>query len=66
MRPPYSTLTPTPIYDYAATLLEFHLQWQDQGPKCTVKVLLEVLLYGSLGITVGYPNILCCQCAKAS
>jgi hypothetical protein len=21
---------------------------------------------GSLGITVGYPNILCCQCAKAS
>jgi hypothetical protein len=47
MRPPYSTLTPTPIYDYAATLLEFHLQWQDQGPKCTVKVLLEVLLYAA-------------------
>jgi hypothetical protein len=41
----YSTLTPTRIYDYAAVLLEFHLQWQDQGPKCSVKVLLQVLFY---------------------
>src|ERR671925_1660186 len=47
MRPPYSTLTPTRIYDYAAALLEFHLQWQDQGPKCTVKVLLQVLFYAA-------------------
>jgi hypothetical protein len=29
---PYSTLTPTHIYDYAAVLSEFHLQWQEQGP----------------------------------
>jgi hypothetical protein len=27
MRPSYSTLIPTPIYDYAATLLEPYLQW---------------------------------------
>jgi len=47
MRPLYSTLTPTRIYDYAAALLEFHLQWQDQGPKCTVKVLLQVLFYAA-------------------
>jgi hypothetical protein len=47
MRPPYSTLTPTCIYDYAAALLEFHLQWQDHGPKCTVKVLLQVLFYAA-------------------
>lgn len=47
MRPPYSTLTPTRIYDYAAALLEFHLQRQDQGPKCTVKVLLQVLFYAA-------------------
>src|SRR5919109_2418748 len=47
MRPPYSTLTPTRIYDYAAALLEFHLQWQDHSPKCTVKVLLQVLFYAA-------------------
>ena len=47
MRPPYSTLTPTRIYDYAAALLEFHLQWQDHGPKCTVKLLLQVLFYAA-------------------
>jgi hypothetical protein len=47
MHPPYSTLTPTRIYDYAAALLEFHLQWQDHGPKCTVKVLLQVLFYAA-------------------
>jgi hypothetical protein len=33
MRPPYSTLTPTYIYTYAATLLELCLQWHDYGPK---------------------------------
>ena len=47
MRPPYSTLTPTHIYDYAATLLEPYLQWHDYGPKCTVKVLLQVLFYAA-------------------
>ena len=47
MRPLYSTLTPTRIYDSAAALLEFHLQWQDHGPKCTVKVLLQVLFYAA-------------------
>src|ERR671915_2172580 len=47
MNSPYSTLTPTRIYDYAAALLEFHLQWQDHGPKCTVKVLLQVLFYAA-------------------
>ena len=47
MHSPYSTLTPTRIYDYAAALLEFHLQWQDHGPKCTVKVLLQVLFYAA-------------------
>jgi hypothetical protein len=47
MRPPYSTLTPTHIYDYAASLLEPYLQWHDYGPKCTVKVLLQVLFYAA-------------------
>ncbi len=47
MRPPYSTLTPTHIYDYAAILLEPYLQWHDYGPKCTVKALLQVLLYAA-------------------
>jgi hypothetical protein len=47
MRPPYSTLTPTHIYDYAAILLEPYLQWHDYGPKCTVKALLQVLLYAT-------------------
>jgi hypothetical protein len=47
MRPPYFTLTPTHIYTYAATLLEPYLQWQDYGPKCTVKVLLQVLFYAA-------------------
>jgi hypothetical protein len=48
MRPPYSTLTPTHIYTYAATLLEEpYLQWHDYGPKCTVKVLLQVLFYAA-------------------
>jgi hypothetical protein len=47
MRPPYSTLTPTHIYDYAARLLEPYLQWHDYGPKCTVKTLLQVLFYAA-------------------
>jgi hypothetical protein len=47
MRPPYSTLTPTHIYTYAASLLEPYLQWHDYGPKCTVKVLLQVLFYAA-------------------
>jgi putative transposase len=47
MRPPYSTLTPTHIYDYAASLLEPYLQWHDYGPKCTVKTLLQVLFYAA-------------------
>jgi Transposase DDE domain len=47
MRPPYSTLTPTHIYDYAAILLEPYLQWHDYGPKCTVKTLLQVLFYAA-------------------
>src|SRR5918992_1001546 len=47
MRPPYSTLTPIHIYTYAATLLEPYLQWHDYGPKCTVKVLLQVLFYAA-------------------
>ncbi len=47
MRPPYSTLTPTHIYDYAANLLEPYLQWHDYGPKCTVKALLQVLFYAA-------------------
>jgi hypothetical protein len=47
MRPPYSTLTPTHIYDYAASLLEPYLQWPDYGPKCTVKTLLQVLFYAA-------------------
>ena len=47
MRPPYSTLTPIHIYDYAATLLEPYLQWYDYGPKCTVKTLLQVLFYAA-------------------
>jgi hypothetical protein len=45
--PPYSTLTPIHIYDYAASLLEPYLQWHDYGPKCTVKVLLQVLFYAA-------------------
>jgi hypothetical protein len=46
-------LQPDSISDIRATehnsgaLLEFHLQWQDQGPKCTVKVLLQVLFYAA-------------------
>lgn len=47
MRPPYSTLTPIHIYDYAASLLEPYLQWHDYGPKCTVKTLLQVLFYAA-------------------
>jgi hypothetical protein len=47
MHPPYSTLTPIHIYNYAATLLEPYLQWHDYGPKCTVKVLLQVLFYAA-------------------
>src|ERR671914_3153570 len=47
MRPSYSTLTPIHIYNYAATLLEPYLQWHDYGPKCTVKVLLQVLFYAA-------------------
>jgi hypothetical protein len=47
MRPPYSTLTPTHIYDYAASLLEPYLQWHDYGPKCTVKTLPQVLFYAA-------------------
>src|SRR6184192_130913 len=47
MRPPYSTLTPTHIYDYAASLLEPYSQWHDYGPKCTMKVLLQVLFYAA-------------------
>jgi hypothetical protein len=51
MRPCYSTLTPSRIYDYGAALLEFHLQGQDQGPKCMVKLLWQGLFYaaGHLG-----------------
>ena len=45
MRSSYSTLTPTHIYDYAATLLEPFLQWHDYSPKCTVKTLLQRLFY---------------------
>ena len=47
MRPPYSTLTPTHIYTYAARLLEPYLQWHDYGPKCTVKGLLQGLFYAA-------------------
>ena len=47
MRPPYSTLTPTHLYDYAATLIESYLQWHDYGPKCPVKALLQVLFYAA-------------------
>jgi hypothetical protein len=47
MRPPYSTLTPTHLYDSAATLIESYLQWHDYGPKCTVKALLQVLFYAA-------------------
>lgn len=47
MRPPYFTLTPTHLYDYAATLIESYLQWHDYGPKCTVKALLQVLFYAA-------------------
>ncbi len=47
MRPPYSTLTPTHLYDSAATLIESYWQWHDYGPKCTVKALLQVLFYAA-------------------
>jgi Transposase DDE domain len=47
MRPPYSTLTPTHLYDSAATLIESYLQWHDYGPKCTVKALLQIRFYAA-------------------
>jgi hypothetical protein len=47
MRPPYFTLTPIYLYNYAATLIESYLQWHEYGPKCTVKALLQVLFYAA-------------------
>jgi hypothetical protein len=42
MRPPYSTLTPTHIYTYAATLLEPYWQWHEYGT-AMVEVLRRLL-----------------------
>lgn len=40
-------MTPNDIFRYAAVVLEPHLHWQDQGPKCTVNTLLQVLFYAA-------------------
>lgn len=47
MCPIQYTLTPKDIYRYAASVLQPHLQWHDQGPKCTVTTLLQVLFYAA-------------------
>lgn len=47
MCPTQFTITPKEIYRYAASALQPHLQWQDQGPKCTVTTLLQVLFYAA-------------------
>ena len=47
MRSPPCTLGPKDIYRYAATVLQRHLQWRDDGPKCTVTTLFPVLFYAT-------------------
>ena len=47
MCPIQYTLTPKDIYRYAVSVLQPHLQWHDQGPKCTVTTLLQVLFYAA-------------------
>jgi hypothetical protein len=43
MCPIQYTLTPKDIYRYAVSVL----QWQDQGPKCTITTRLQVLFYAA-------------------
>lgn len=47
MGPTHYTITPKDIYRYAASVLQPHLQWHDQGPKCTVTTLLQVMFYAA-------------------
>ncbi len=45
MHPNQYTLTPRDIYRYAVVVLQPHLKWRDQGPKCTVTTVLQILFY---------------------
>ena len=47
MPPQHYVMTPGVVYRHAANLLQTQLQWADYGRKCTVKVLLLVLLYAA-------------------
>jgi hypothetical protein len=47
MCPRLPIMTPNDIFRYAAMVLKPPLNWQDQGPKCTVNTLLQVLFYAA-------------------
>jgi DDE family transposase len=47
MRRPQYTITARALHDYAARLLQRHLQLRDHGPKCTAQTLLLVLFYAA-------------------
>ena len=40
-------MTSQVIYGYAAVLVQTHLNWADQGPKCTASRLLQLLFYAA-------------------
>jgi hypothetical protein len=39
MHPTHYTIISKDLYRYAASMLQPHWQWHDQGPKCTVTTL---------------------------
>jgi hypothetical protein len=49
-----------------ARVIWFYVQMIVLPNNSQLGIYHDDILHGSLGITVGYPNILCCQCAKAS
>jgi putative transposase len=40
-------MTANDIYRFAAAMVEANIKWHDQGPECTVTVLLQVLFYAA-------------------
>ena len=47
MNSPAPIMTPKTIYGYAAAIIEPHLGWVDQGPKCKVSTLLHLVFYAA-------------------
>src|SRR5919109_2304044 len=47
-------------------LQEIEVQALEETPMELLRRWIRNKKFGSLGIVMGYPNILCCQCAKAS